>query len=125
MDAPLLVGWAPDNCADALEGKSDDEVIAQGLDSLEGALLAYGKEIRAQFVEGFTHPWQTDPFSRGAYSYVKTGGLGAQEALAAPVEDVLFFAGEATESRGYHATVHGAIATGIRAAGEVKKALGR
>ena len=124
MEAPLLVGWSPDDCADALEGKSHDEVIDQALDSLEGALLAYGKEMRAHFVEGFTHPWQTDPYARGAYSYVKVGGLGAQEELAAPVEDVLFFAGEATEADGHHATVHGAIATGLRAAAEVKRSLG-
>jgi monoamine oxidase len=122
-EAPLIVAWAPDNCADALAGKSDDEVIAQARKSLKGALLPYASEMRAQFVEGYSHSWQTDPYSRGAYSYVKVGGLGAQEELAAPVEDVLFFAGEATESQGHHATVHGAIATGLRAAAEVKKSL--
>ncbi len=33
--------------------------------------------------------------------------------------DTLFFAGEATNSDGHHGTVHGAIATGARAACEI------
>jgi monoamine oxidase len=123
FEAPLLVGWAPDVFADRLQGKSHDEVVAQARESLEHALPAYAAEIRGNLAEGYFHDWQADPFSRGAYSYVKAGGLGAQEALGTPVGGRLFFAGEATESQGHHATVHGAIATGLRAAGEVKKAL--
>jgi Flavin containing amine oxidoreductase len=45
--------------------------------------------------------------------------MGGQRELAEPIKDTLFFAGEATESEGRHATVHGAIATGHRAASEV------
>jgi uncharacterized protein with NAD-binding domain and iron-sulfur cluster len=50
--------------------------------------------------------------------------MDAARALAAPVADTLYFAGEATNSDGYNATVHGAIATGYRAAEEVKVASG-
>jgi monoamine oxidase len=35
------------------------------------------------------------------------------------VENTLFFAGEATEIKGHGGTVHGAIATGRRAAAQV------
>ncbi len=65
--------------------------------------------------------WADDPFARGAYSYVPVGvtnGPALREALGAPVEAQLFFAGEAT-SVDAPATVHGAIASGRRAAGEV------
>jgi monoamine oxidase len=65
------------------------------------------------------HDWQTDPFARGAYSYAKVGADGAQEALAAPIENTLFFAGEATDTSGHNGTVHGAIASGYRAAQEI------
>jgi len=40
-------------------------------------------------------------------------------ALAAPIENTLFFAGEATETDGYSGTVHGAIRSGLRCAKEV------
>jgi monoamine oxidase len=39
--------------------------------------------------------------------------------LAAPVNNTLFFAGEATDLTGYTGTVHGAIASGRRAAQEI------
>jgi monoamine oxidase len=125
IESPLLVGWSPDTCSDALRGKSHEEVAAQACRSLEKALPHYKEEIRAGFGAAYFHDWQSDPYSRGAYSYVKVGGEGAQRALGAPVENTLFFAGEATEWDGHHATVHGAIATGLRAAREVRAALKR
>ena len=67
----------------------------------------------------YIHDWQSDPFSRGAYSYGKVGADGAQEALASPVENTLFFAGEATDTGGHNGTVHGAVASGVRAAREI------
>jgi monoamine oxidase len=78
---------------------------------------------RAQLAAWHLHNWQTDPFAGGAYSYIGVHGLPSQRALAQPVADTLFFAGEATELEGHHATVHGAIATGERAAREVLSAL--
>ncbi len=69
--------------------------------------------------KGYVHDWQADPFSRGAYSYAKVGGDGAQRALTEPLERTLFFAGEATDYYGHHGTVHGAIASGQRAAAEI------
>jgi len=75
-------------------------------------------------VEGcWTHDWRADPFARGAYSYLPVGGVEAQESLARPVEGTLFFAGEATNTEGHNGTVHGALATGRRAAREVLDSL--
>ena len=51
-----------------------------------------------------------------AYSYAKVGADGAQEELGRPLENTLFFAGEATDVSGHNGTVHGAIASGQRAA---------
>jgi monoamine oxidase len=69
------------------------------------------------------HDWSADPFSRGAYSYLRVGGAGAPRALARPVAGTLFFAGEAT-STDEIGTVSGAIASGLRAAREVLRAPG-
>ena len=69
--------------------------------------------------EYFVHDWQSDPFSRGAYSYIRPGGMHAPAELARPVEDTIFFAGEATDTEGHGGTVHGAMRTGHRAAREV------
>ncbi len=70
--------------------------------------------------------WPIHPFVRGGYSFLPPGGrLQHRVDLAAPVDGVLFFAGEATHTRGEPATVHGAIETGYRAAAEVLQSLRR
>ena len=69
------------------------------------------------------HNWVHDPFARGAYSYPKVGGVDAPAVLARPLAGTLFFAGEATDTEGATGTVHGAIATGRRAARQVQRAL--
>ena len=61
------------------------------------------------------HPWGADPFSRGSYSYALPGKADCRGALAAAVDDRLFFAGEAC-SRHDFSTAHGAYLTGIAAA---------
>ena len=60
--------------------------------------------------------WGDEPFSRGAYSWIPVGATAAPATLAAPVGRALFFAGEATDTSGDTGTVHGALATGRRAA---------
>lgn len=72
----------------------------------------------------FAHDWSRDPFSRGAYRYPLVGGSDAGIALARPLRSTLFFAGEATDAEGRNGTVHGAIASGHRAAAQVHRALG-
>lgn len=69
------------------------------------------------------HDWEHDPFSRGAYSYQTVGGADAPATLARPLRGTLFFAGEAADPEGRNGTVHGAIATGQRAAAEVERSL--
>lgn len=68
-----------------------------------------------------THDWSQDPYSLGAYSYVRVGGLSRSMQFTRPVTDTLFFAGEATASGAARGTVHGAIESGTRAAEQVLK----
>jgi monoamine oxidase len=80
-------------------------------------------EIEAQVVGHWSHDWATDPYARGAYSYGEVDGIEAAQQLARPLENSLFFAGEATDSTGRSGTVHGALASGQRAAREVLASL--
>lgn len=79
-------------------------------------------ELEGLLEHAYIHDWQMDPFSRGAYSYGRVGGDGMPEALAKPIDNTLFFAGEATDITGHNGTVHGAIASGNRAAAEILSA---
>ena len=112
---PVLMAFHGGEKGFALENFSDDEIISGAMQTL-----------RVMFGDGIPEPegalitrWGKDPFSFGAYSHIPPFASGDDlEALAEPVGDVLFFAGEAT-SREYPSTVHGAYLSGVRAAGEM------
>jgi monoamine oxidase len=98
---------------------SNDEICKRALRSLAGVFHLPVEQCRKELLHAYTHNWQRDPYSRGAYSYVAQGGNDTQREFAAPIANTLFFAGEATNFVGHHGTVHGAIASGYRAAGEI------
>ena len=118
--APLLIGWAGGHAADALLAERA-AMIDRAIDAMSEAFGVRRKQIETLLVGTHSHDWQADPFSRGAYSYAGVGGKNAHDALAKPLNGVLFFAGEATtgEETG---TVAGAISTGRRAAREILRA---
>ena len=113
MHAPLLTCWAGGPKASRLTGSSEKTLLKHALASVRSVLGNF-EEPRAYLM----HDWQADPFARGGYSYVKVGGTGAREELAAPLEETLYFAGEATDTE-QSGTVGGALASGQRAAREV------
>jgi monoamine oxidase len=121
--APLLTGWSAGPHADKLLGLSKPEMIKQALADLSRLTGHALHDLEAALQTAHFHNWHDDPFARGAYSYVPAGALHRRQTLAQPVENTLFFAGEATEVNGHSATVHGAVATGYRAAQQVLKVL--
>jgi monoamine oxidase len=116
---PVITGWAPFRSGERLSGKSRSFVVEHALQTLSTVLRISQSELEKMLEGAHFHDWQTDPFSLGAYSYGKVGADGAQQALAEPIDNTLFFAGEATDTTGHNGTVHGAIASGYRAASQI------
>jgi monoamine oxidase len=116
---PVITGWAPAHSAESLSGLHRDQIVDRAVDTLPRLLGLQKSAIESQLRAAYFHDWNADPCSRGAYSYVQAGGEGCQKVLAAPVQKTLFFAGEATDSSGHNGTVHGAIASGRRAARDI------
>jgi monoamine oxidase len=117
--APILTGWAASRRGERLTGRSGHFMRDRALDSLS-SIFEFPRPTLELMLQGwYVHDWQSDPYSRGSYSYVGVDGEGAQEELAKPLADTLFFAGEATNCEGHHGEVHGAIETGERAAREI------
>ena len=81
------------------------------------------QRLQREVAQVWTHDWINDPFARGVYSYQMVGGDDASRDLARPIDGTLFFAGEAADIAGSTGTVHGAIASGSRAAAQVLRAL--
>jgi monoamine oxidase len=116
----VLTGWAGAARADAFSRKSEDAILQTAIAEL-AEVFGVGKgRIERAIRQSFRHDWRNDPLSRGAYSFVPAGESDATAELAEPVEDTLFFAGEALAPAGEQGTVHGAITSGMKAAELVK-----
>lgn len=123
MRAPLLVAWAGGSAGarlEALPAAARDRVVVDALAEVLGLDPA---RAHGEVVAVHAHAWSADPFARGAYAWVRAGGVAAPDALAAPVDARLWLAGEHTMGDGRIATVQGAIASGRRAAAGVLAAL--
>ena len=115
----MLTGWSGGVRAEQLSGLGTAALMERGLEALQHVFGIPLETLRDLVQESFVHDWQSDPYCRGAYSYALAGGREAARRLAAPVGNTLFFAGEATDCSGHNGTVHGAIASGQRAATEL------
>jgi monoamine oxidase len=116
--ANTLVAWAGGPVAERLAAKTHDECKALAL-ACAGRYLGDAQAAENAFEVAYLHDWQRDPYARGAYTYALVGGEGAREALAAPVDGTLWFAGEATAEGNEGGTVAGALWSGLRAAREI------
>jgi monoamine oxidase len=117
MRAPLLTAWAGGPKAARLTGKPSGKLIEEALQTVS---RVFGR--LPPLVAALAQDWQADPWSRGGYSYLLVGGEGAREELALPIQQTLFFAGEATDSE-EAGTVSGALRSGQRAARELLQSL--
>jgi monoamine oxidase len=115
---PLLTAWSAGPKAVPLLGLAQSEIQERALASLRHIL---GRDP-APVIAAHFHDWQADPFSLGAYSWVPAGGLPARDTLARPIAETIYFSGEHTDLDGYGGTVHGAIASGQRAARQILEA---
>ena len=115
---PLLVAWAAGPKALRLAGTDKPRLIAEALASLR-ATFGEKANVERELESAWVHDWQADPYARGAYSYVNTGGDKARETLAKPLLNTLFFAGEAADTEGDAGTVGGALQSGERAVREI------
>jgi monoamine oxidase len=116
IQQPTLLGFSGGERARQLENFTDAELIGKTMRNFK---KVFGTQLPEP--ESYLNTrWSRDPFSYGSYSYIPTGASGSDyDAIAEPVSDRLFFAGEATSSN-YLATTHGAYLSGIREAERIK-----
>jgi len=84
----------------------------------------FGNDIRRQLSPLTASAWRRDPFARGSYSYARPGHADDRARLAEPVDNRLFFAGEACSPH-FFSTAHGAYETGAAAAEAALASLSR
>jgi monoamine oxidase len=113
--SPTLTGWVAG--PRALSAPTGAGLKDHALATL--AAIFNRSDLDQMLISYHTYDWQSDPFSRGAYSYAPAGALHASDDLSIPVENTLYFAGEHTDTTGHWGTVHAALRSGLRAAGQI------
>jgi lysine-specific histone demethylase 1 len=116
MHQPVLIALVSGSSAYRAEMEDPKSLV-------DGAV----QRLRAIYGESVPDPihyectaWHADEFARGTYSYVGIGATGEDyDVLARPIDNQVFFAGEATW-RTNPATVAGAALSGLRAAAVIE-----
>lgn len=120
IQRPILVGIAGGHFGRRIEKWSDSDVVDKVMRELRELV---GKNIPPpkRFI---VTRWGSDPFALGSYSTLPPVANGLEaDALSQPIENTLFFAGEATHPTD-PSTVHGAYWSGQRAAAQIAGLLG-
>ncbi len=112
FDRPAIYCFFGGRFAAALE--QEGEAAMFSFAAVELARL-FGSGVRKQLAPLASTAWLRDLWARGSYSYARPGHADDRALLAAPVDDRLFFAGEAC-SPNFFSTAHGAWLSGITAA---------
>jgi len=84
----------------------------------------FGNDIRKSVTRSIVSAWTRDPWTLGSYSYALPGQSHQRKELARPIDDKVFFAGEAT-MKTLWGTSNGAYLSGVRAAQEISNTLQR
>jgi monoamine oxidase len=112
LGRPVIEVYLGGSYAAALEAEGEAAFFAAARDDL---VRLFGADFARRVRPLQVHRWGADPFARGSYSYALPGKAGCRATLAAPVDDRLFFAGEACSINDF-STAHGAFRTGVAAA---------
>ena len=114
-------GWPMISCyfggrlSVGLEEAGPEAMAAFAIDELVGL---FGSDIRTRLHPLASSAWGSDPFARGSYSCALPGHVDDRTYLATPIDDRLFFAGEAC-SRDQFGTAHAAFMTAVAAAAQI------
>ncbi|MEM9240380.1 MAG: NAD(P)/FAD-dependent oxidoreductase [Pseudomonadota bacterium] len=115
-----MMGFIGGQFAWDLYGEGQDAVVDYAMDEL---VKFAGSDAKKRFKGGYASDWADNPNVLGAYGAVRPGKYGARAKLGAPINEKLFFGGEATGGA-ISALVHGAYMSGRFNAQQIVAALG-
>ena len=100
----------------------DNEVLVdEFLTSLANAFGVSKDFIKTEVAYSKVINWPGDPYAKGAYSYTRFDTKDAYEKMIEPVQDKIYFAGEALYTGGITATVEAALGSAVDVAKKILK----
>lgn len=116
-----LVGWVAGPNAEEFRNTPDEEILEIALTGLTETFQIPIETIKEQLVAYKVTNWVADPFALGAYSYSTPEAKEGWTELRTPIEDKIYFAGEALCAGKESATVEGALSSGLEVAQNIIK----
>jgi monoamine oxidase len=107
---PIIESFFGGACAEAMPDAAAATDFAR-----EELVALLGSAWRGRLTAITATHWRAMPHIHGSYSHARVGHAFARGSLAEPVDDRLFFAGEACSAQDF-STAHGACQTGVDAA---------
>ena len=118
---PLLTGWIAGKKAGEFDAVTEDEMLQMALQSIANIFNKPVEEIKQLLTASSVINWQKDVYAKGAYSYNMIASEEARKILNEPIENTLFFAGEALYSGASGGTVEAALVNGLDVVKKIMK----
>jgi monoamine oxidase len=114
---PLLTGWFGGPRTAVYRDTTPEQLTEMAIRSLSGIFRMDEAQLHTSLRRSLVTDWSLDPFALGAYSFPAVGESQARKLLNTPLDNTLFFAGEALyEGNATPGTVEAALASGLASA---------
>ena len=108
----MITGWVGGPKAVRLQDDPDEKLVRLALESLAVIFQVSRETLQSHLLGACIHNWSTDEFSRGAYSYETIHSKKAKAIISTPIENTIYFAGEACHEGSESGTVEAALING-------------
>ncbi|MEP6746457.1 MAG: NAD(P)/FAD-dependent oxidoreductase [Bacteroidota bacterium] len=108
----LLTGWMGGPRAAANSNETKDSLLHEALNSLSAIFHISILELEQQLTHHSIHAWHNNPYVKGGYSYVTIDSAKARKILSLPINEKIYFAGEAMYGGESQGTVEAALQSG-------------
>jgi len=113
----VLTGWLGGSGARAHASKSDHALAEISYESLAEIFEMTQSQVESAISKTHIFNWSRDPFSLGGYSFSTIQSGEARKLMNTPIEDTIYFAGEALYEGTGGGTVEAAISSSMTASG--------
>ncbi len=111
-ESGLLTGWLAGPNAAEIKTNSNEQIIDLAITSLANTFQLTEAEIESKLISKKIINWSAEPFTKGAYAYETLESEHARKILTEPVDDTIYFGGEALYSGESMGTVEAALVSG-------------
>ena len=118
---PLLTGWLSGPKAAKMKDETEETILLKSLQSIQAIFQINITTLEDNIEWSKVFNWTADPYTRGSYSYSTLQTETARKILMEPVDDTLFFAGEALYDGPEMGTVEAALSSGKEVASLILK----